>query len=1080
MASPHLGDRDANNTIQAPLSSKQNLRILGGQARNMNKTESLAPVPSVFRMLLRNAALALLCGLLQALLPRYLLGTDSLAPLSMALGVAVAATLARGGQVLPAALLGITLGELSIQTPLAPALLEAVVLGLQVMTVLALMRRDADPAWLQFDTWHRLRRFALLAAPAAALVGAVAGTLARWGLEAAMAQPLSRPQWSEALGRLIADTGGIVVVAPILLCWLARPQAPWRPRRRQVALPLALLVLAMLPGFHEVARRDDFRLLSSFERDASARRQRLQQLLASPQDAALALAGVASAGSDGPPLAAFERNAAAWMARLAGLQGAGWLDRRSVAGAEAGAWRLHQVQGKAASGGGLPGSTGGPDHQISLPESLKKALDHSLELGTAVLLPMAPSEAAAGAAPAAADRTGAAALSSLVILQAVPAAAGSMGRQVVYLVVDAARLLAPALPDLDDPNLRICITDVGSDPREASRRIAGAPACEQDAAKAPGRRALSRLTVGERRLDLLVTEPPGADSRRFTAVWLLALPAVLGTAMLAALLLALTGRLRRIEDRVRERTLALQTEIDERRQTEAALAVSEQRFRAIFDSVSIGVTVVDPAGKLIEVNPAFCTMMGCPASSLLGRPLADFHLPDVQTEDSTAVAVGGAAARRQRYITPDGRVLQVAANLRTLHDAHGHAVATVGALQDLTQVLRLREAERERDEAAVANRTKSEFLANLSHELRTPLNAIVGFAQMLGQSAAGEDDDGLGNPAQSHGLAQIRQAGWHLLDMVNDVLDLSRMEAGSLRLTLEPVSLADLAQEAATLVEPAALQAGVQVNLSLSPQADRAMADATRLRQVLLNLLGNAIKYNRPGGRVMLRTRPGAVGEVLIEVEDTGIGMSEAQIAELFIPFNRLGRDQPGLGGVPASQGTGIGLVISRKLSEMMGGQLSVTSRALEGSTFSLRLQRPSGEAVRTVVTQSMPLGSKVVIGSVLYIEDNEADIQAMRDLLARRPGITLSCARSAAEGLELAHDIDLVLLDLDLPDRPGMDLLRTLMADSRMRHTPVVVVSAESRPQRIDECFDAGAAQFLTKPLDPQLTLRTIDASLG
>ena len=1049
----------------------------------MNKTEALHPDTSVSRMLLRNAALALLCGLLQALLPRYMLGTDALAPLSMALGVAVAATLSRGGQVLPAALLGIAGGELAVQAALAPALLEAAVVGLQAWVVLALMRRDVDPDVLQFDDWPRLRRFAVLAAPAAAVVGVAAGQLARWGLAAATAQPLSHPQWSEALGRLIADTGGIVVVAPILLCWLARPQAPWRPRRRPVALPLALLVLVMLPGFHEVARRDDIRLLSSFERDASARRQRLQQLLASPQDAALALAGVASAGSDGPPLAAFERNAAAWATRLPGLQAAGWLERRATAGTAgtagaAGAWRLHQVQGKASNGGGLPGSIGGPEHQISLPESLQRALDRSLELSTALLLPMVASEPAA-AAPAA-GVAGSAPASSLLILQSVPAAAGSVNRQVVYLVVDAARLLAPALPDADDPNLRICIADVGSDARQPSRRVAGAAACEQEAAKSPGRRALSRLTVGERRLDLLITEPPTADSRRFTAVWLLALPAVLGTAMLAALLLALTGRLRRIEDRVRERTLALQTEIDERRQTEAALAVSEQRFRAIFDSVSIGVTVVDPAGKLVEVNPAFCTMMGCPATSLLGRPLADFHLPDVQAEDGTAVAVGGAAARRQRYITPDGRVLQVAANLRTLHDAHGHAVATVGALQDLTQVLRLREAERERDEAAVANRTKSEFLANLSHELRTPLNAIVGFAQMLGQSQAGEDEFGQGNPAQRHGLAQIRQAGWHLLDMVNDVLDLSRMEAGSLRLTLEPVSLADLAQEAATMVEPAALQAGVQVNLSLSPQADRALADPMRLRQVLLNLLGNAIKYNRPGGRVMLRTRPGGAGEVLIEVEDTGIGMSEAQIAELFTPFNRLGRDQPGLAGVPATQGTGIGLVISRKLSEMMGGELTVSSRALEGSTFSLRLQRPSGEAVRTVVTQTMPLASGVVIGSVLYIEDNEADLQAMRDLLSRRPGITLSCARSAAEGLAMAHDIDLVLLDLDLPDRPGMEVLRALMADSRMRHTPVVVVSAESRPQRIDECFDAGAAQFLTKPLDPQQTLRTIDASLG
>jgi PAS domain S-box-containing protein len=553
--------------------------------------------------------------------------------------------------------------------------------------------------------------------------------------------------------------------------------------------------------------------------------------------------------------------------------------------------------------------------------------------------------------------------------------------------------------------------------------------------------------------------------------------------MLSALLLALTGRLRRIEDRVQERTAALRAEIDERRQAEAALAVSEQRFRAIFEGVNIGVTVVDPVGRIVEVNPAFCQMMGCSATDLLQRPLADFQLPDVTGDDGTAVAMGGAEARRQRYLTPDGRVLQVAASLRTLHNASGQPVATVGALQDLTQVLRLRDAERARETAETASRTKSEFLANLSHELRAPLNAILGFAQMLGRGTAGGDDSGddsdVPRETRRHGLAQIRQAGWHLLDMINDVLDLSRMEAGSLRLTLEPISLADLAQEAVAMVEPAALQAGVTVDLSLSPQADRVQADALRLRQVLINLLGNAIKYNRTGGQVVLRTRPGAVGEVLIEVEDNGIGMSEAQIGELFTPFNRLGREQPGRTGSPGSQGTGIGLVICRKLCDLMGGELSVSSREGQGSVFGLRLPRPVGEPSRTVVSNLAPLAPAVSIGTVLYIEDDEADIAAMRQLLLRRPGITLVCARSAAEGLALAGDADLVLLDLDLPDRPGIEVLRALRADTRLRSTPVIVVSAESRPQRIDDCFDAGAAQFLTKPLDAQQTLRAIDESL-
>jgi len=476
-------------------------------------------------------------------------------------------------------------------------------------------------------------------------------------------------------------------------------------------------------------------------------------------------------------------------------------------------------------------------------------------------------------------------------------------------------------------------------------------------------------------------------------------------------------------------------------------------------------------------------MMGCSEAELLQRPLSEISLPDVSEDDGTAAAVGGGLARRQRYLTADGRVLQVAANLRTLYDTTGQPVATVGALQDLTQVLRLREAEREREEAQIASRTKSDFLARLSHELRAPLNAILGFAQMLGRNDAtsGIDYPPL-HPNQQHGLAQIRQAGWHLLDMINDVLDLSRMEAGSLRLTLEPVSLSDLAQEAVAMVEPAAQQGGVSLELSLSPQADRVQADPVRLRQVLINLLGNAIKYNRKGGKVVLRTRPGAVGEVSIEVEDNGIGMSESQMGELFTPFHRLGRDKQttqGAPGMPGSQGTGIGLVICRKLADLMGGELSVSSHEGAGSTFSLRLPRPAGEPVRTMVTSAMPLMPHVSIGTVLYIEDSEADIAVMREIVKARPGVTLVSAHTAAQGLAVAADVDLVLLDLDLPDRPGIDLLRALQADTRLRGTPVIVVSAESRPQRIDECFDAGASQFLTKPLDAKQTLRAIDESL-
>ena len=1097
----------------------------------MNKTIAAGRSSPLHRSMLRYILLALLCGLLQALLPQYTLGAAALPPLSVVLGVAVAAVLARGAWTALAAVAGVAAAELAGGAGLQVALLDAVVLGLQALLAGALLRRSADADLLQLDTARRLRSFVLQAAPAAAVLGVLAGVLGQWSQDAAAALPLVRPQLASALGRFVADWAGIVITAPVLLCWLAQPPAPWRPRRRLVALPLVLLVVAMLPGFDQVARRDEVRLQSAFERDANARRLRVQQLISGPVDAVLAQRGVLAAGGNSLPTVLFDRLAGGWLDRTPGLQAMGWIDlvasapgappkaantvaspsavTPDAAGGAAGAAApvadnataelvlRHSYTGKPGQAR-LPGAQISSEMRLSLAPAVRAAVEKALATDGPVAV--TTQAVVRGAMPAAADRRGgiapapaptpapapAPATQALLVLQAVPPAGGSgASSRLVFAVVQTDQLLAAALPDNDDPNVRVCLVDGGVGAGQQPQRLAGPPGCHQDAAGSAIRRQVGRVALGERRFDLLISEPPTADNRIFTAVWLLALPAVVGGAMLSALLLMLTGRIQRIEDRVRERTAALSAEIDERRQAERALAVSEQRFHAIFDSVPIGVTVVDRQGLLVDVNPAFCTMMGSPAGALLGRPLADIKLPDVAGDDGTTTAVGGSQARRQRYLTTDGRVLQVAASLRTLHDADKHPVATVGALQDLTQVLRLREAERERDEAEVASRTKSEFLANLSHELRAPLNAIIGFAQMLGRSQDdGHSDDGTqGGLGQRRGLAQIRQAGWHLLDMINDVLDLSRMEAGSLRLTLEPVSLADLAQEAMTMVEPAALQAQIVLQLSLSPQADRAQADPVRLRQVLINLLGNAIKYNRPGGTVTLRTRPGALGEVALEVEDTGIGMSEAQIGELFTPFNRLGREQPGMPGAPGapgSAGTGIGLVICRKLCLMMGGELSVSSRDGEGSVFGVRLPRPVGEPSRTVVLASAPLVPQVSIGTVLYIEDNEGDIALMQLLLQRRPGVTLLCARTAAEGLAHAPEADLVLLDLDLPDRPGIALLQALRADTRLRRTPVVVVSAESRPQRIDACFEAGAAQFLSKPLDPQQVLRAVDDGLN
>jgi PAS domain S-box-containing protein len=979
---------------------------------------------------------------LQWALPSYPLGAGDVTPLAVVLGVAAAAVMSRGRWTVPAALLGVLAGEWLGSADMRQAVATAGVLGLQTLLLGWLIRHTDDSELTAFDTWQRLKRLVLVAAPAAALLGSVLWAVADAVHDGAL--PPVRQWLSAALGRSVADWAGIVVVAPAMLCWLGQPQAPWRPRRRMLALPMLLLVLVMLPGFAEVARRDEGRLDARFQGSASDRQWRVQQMLGAPRDALAAVAGAlqaADAAGQALPAAAFAPLVTDWSRRVPGLTAAAVVER----GADGAlrqplAWQL------------ATGATAPPAERLLALPGLQRQLTQAWPRET-------PSAVLAG--DGSSDDT------ALLMLQSLSAGPGGVPR-LLLLRVGLGPLLAGALPQAGDPNLVACVTDSAP----PNLRLAGPAGCDGGGLGRLTRTVSGSVQLADRPLRLTVGEPATADDRLFTAVWLLALPAVTGAAMLSTLLLALSGRLRRIEDRVRERTAALQTEVDVRRAAESALAESEQRFRAIFDSVNIGVTLVDMDGRIAMVNPAFCTMMGCTAVELLLRPLSEIRLPDVTEDDGTAVAMAGHQAKRQRYLTADGRVLQVAASLRTLLDANGTPMATVGALQDLTHVLRLREAERERDEAEIAVRTKSEFLSRLSHELRTPLNAIMGFVQMLGTSEEAPD-----GASRQRALGQIRQAGWHLLDMVNDVLDLSRMESGNLRVTLEPVSLTDLAQDAMTMVEPAAAQAGVLLTLSLSPQADQVQADPTRLRQILINLLSNAIKYNRPGGRVELRARPGALGEVQIEVHDTGLGLTEQQIGELFTPFHRLGRDS---GAANQPGGTGIGLVICRRLAELMGGTLGVSSQVGEGSVFSLALPRAVGAPQRQEVSGSAALHSNVTIGSVLYIEDNASDVAVMRALLQARPGVTLQVASTAAEGLAQAHDADLVLLDLDLPDQNGLAVLQQLRADTRLRQTAVVMVSGDTHPQRIDDCFDAGATAYLTKPLDAAPLLRAIDDALN
>lgn len=423
-----------------------------------------------------------------------------------------------------------------------------------------------------------------------------------------------------------------------------------------------------------------------------------------------------------------------------------------------------------------------------------------------------------------------------------------------------------------------------------------------------------------------------------------------------------------------------------------------------------------------------------------------------------------------RIVRPDGAVRWVR-ELAELHvDANGKPLRLAGTVQDVT-TLKQTELEliRAKEQAEHASRAKSEFLSNVSHELRTPLNAILGFAQLL------EMDTDL--PAEHRqSTDEILKAGHHLLDLINDVLDLEKVEAGRVELTLEAVACDGLMAECARLVDVTARERGVTLETRSAPVA--VQADRVRLKQTLLNLLSNAIKYNTAGGRVMLDLDAGN-DMVRIRVTDTGPGISVERQAQLFQAFNRLGAERSGI------EGTGIGLVISRRLVEMMGGRIGVESSSGAGSTFWIEL--PAARETPTGAQAAAPASPLSATGAVrqsvvLYVEDNAPNLRLMSQLFERRPHVNLLTAHSGFLGLDLAaaHGPDLVLLDINLPGMDGYEVLRRLRGLPGMDGVPVVAVTANAMPQDVDRGLAAGFSEYLTKPLDVERLFSVVDRLLA
>ena len=543
-------------------------------------------------------------------------------------------------------------------------------------------------------------------------------------------------------------------------------------------------------------------------------------------------------------------------------------------------------------------------------------------------------------------------------------------------------------------------------------------------------------------------------------------------------------------------------------QQAAALLKTFALQDAIFNSANFSSIATDARGVIQIFNVGAERMLGYEAADVVNQVTpADISDPNeviaraqaLTDELGTPISPGFEALvfKASRgiediyeltYVRKDGSRLPAVVSVTALRDAQNAIIGYLLIGTDNTARKRV-EAERARLDqilldknaelevallaADKANLAKTDFLSSMSHELRTPLNAILGFAQLM--------ESGLPEPSvsQKRGIGQILHAGWYLLDLINELLDLALIESGKLSMSREPVDLAEVLQQCLAMIGPQAKKRGIQLVFPKFDAPPFISADRTRIKQVLVNLLSNAIKYNRVDGTVTVTCNLDTPGRLRLEVRDTGEGLTPEKIDQLFQPFNRLGQESSG------DEGTGIGLVVCKRLVELMGGIIGVQSIPGSGSNFWIELDLTQAQFIPSGLRHSeeielIPLVASAPAFTLLCVEDNPANLMLIEDLVARRPDVLLLTASDGLSGIEMARTFvpDVILMDINLPGLNGFQALEILAKGLTTSHIPVVALSANAMTRDIEKGLAAGFYAYITKPVKVGDFMVTLDRS--